>query len=66
MPEYIVWRVLDRRVMWFRLRDGEYVLLQPDARGIIESEVLPGLRLDVAALLAGDAPRVLAALGVRL
>lgn len=66
VPEYIVWRVLDRRVMWFRLRDGEYVLLQPDEHGIIESEVLPGLRLDVAALLAGDAPRLLAALGVKL
>lgn len=66
VPEYIVWRTLDKQVDWFRLRDGVYVLLERDERGIITSEVFPGLRLAVADLLAGDDAGVLAALDVRL
>jgi len=31
--------------------------------GLLESRVFPGLRLDVAAMLAGDLAKVLAALG---
>lgn len=66
VPEYIAWRVRDRRIDWFRLRDGAYIPLPPDAHGVIESEVLPGLRLPVEAMLAGDAAAVLAALGVQV
>jgi Uma2 family endonuclease len=65
VPEYIVWRVLDERIDWFRLRDGEYVLIQPDSNGIIESAVFPDLRLDVPAMLAGNVAAILAALGYR-
>jgi len=65
VPEYIVWRVFDTAIDWFRLRDGLYVLVEPDADGIIESTVFPGLRLDVAAMLAGGTRGVLAALGYR-
>ena len=61
--EYIVWRVLDEAIDWFQLRDGAYIERQPDASGIIESEVFPGLRLDVPAMLALDRKRVLSALG---
>ena len=60
--EYITWRVLDEAIDWFRLVNGEYVLIQPDADGMIESSVFPGLRLDVTAMLSGDRARVLAAL----
>jgi Uma2 family endonuclease len=60
--EYVVWRVEDAAVDWFRLREGEYVPAQPDTRGLIESEVFPGLRLDVVRLLANDVAGVLAAL----
>jgi len=63
--EYVVWRVFDTAIDWFRLRDGIYVLIEPDADGIIESAVFPGLRLDVAAILAGRTRAVLAALGYR-
>jgi Uma2 family endonuclease len=63
--EYVPWRVLDNAIDWFRLRDGEYVRVEPDADGVIESAVFPGLRLDVAAMLAGDTAAVLAALGFR-
>jgi Uma2 family endonuclease len=66
VPEYIAWRVLDEAVDWFRLRDGQYVRLEPNEHGVIESEVLPGLRLPVDRLLAGDAAAVLAAINVKL
>jgi replicative DNA helicase len=60
VQEYLVWRVLDGEVDWFRLRQGDYERLVPDAAGWLRSEVFPGLWLDVAALLAGDLARVLA------
>jgi hypothetical protein len=60
--EYVVWRVLDEAIDWFRLRDGEYVLVAPDADGIVASEQFPGLRLHVPSLLAGDLATVLAQL----
>jgi Uma2 family endonuclease len=60
--EYVVWRVLDGALDWFRLREGEYVRIEPDARGIIESEVFPGLRLHVEKLLARHLAGVLAEL----
>lgn len=57
--EYVVWQVLEGRIDWFRLRDGEYVPVSADARGVIQSEVFPGLRLAVKAMLAGDMVTVL-------
>jgi Uma2 family endonuclease len=36
--EYVVWRVEDRAIDWFRLRDGAYVLVEPGADGLVESE----------------------------
>ena len=62
VQEYLVWRVLDRAIDWFRLRGDRYVRLEPDARGVIHSEVFPGLRLAVDKLLAGDLPGVVAEL----
>jgi Uma2 family endonuclease len=62
VPEYVVWRVTNGALDWFRLRDGEYVLVTPDARGSIASTEFPELRLDVPKLLAGDVAGVLAAL----
>lgn len=60
--EYLVWRTQDGAFDWFQLRDGTYVRREPGADGIIESEVFPGLRLDVPKLLAHDRRGVLAAL----
>jgi Uma2 family endonuclease len=62
VPEYIVWRTLDKQINWFRLRNGEYELVEPDANGVIESALFPGLRLAVAKMLAGDLAGVLAEL----
>jgi Uma2 family endonuclease len=62
VQEYIVWRVYDEQIDWFSLQDEQYVLLQPNESGIVESRVFPGLRLNVAAMLSGDLATVLAAL----
>jgi Uma2 family endonuclease len=51
--EYLVWQTFENRLSWFRLEDGEYVLVEPDAGGIIRSRCFPGLWLDVTALLEG-------------
>ena len=63
VQEYIIWRVLDEAIDCFRLAGGEYVRVEPDERGIIESVVFPGLRLHVAKMLSGDLAGVLAELG---
>jgi Uma2 family endonuclease len=60
--EYIVWRVLDRQIDWFVLRDGEFVRLPLDDAGLYRSEVFPGLWLDPAALVRGDTQSVQATL----
>ncbi|ASC71441.1 hypothetical protein XM38_023930 [Halomicronema hongdechloris C2206] len=54
MQEYIVWQVADRTVNWFSLQGGRYVLLTPDATGILESRIFPGLRLNSTALIDGN------------
>jgi Uma2 family endonuclease len=58
--EYVVWRVQDRAVDWFVLRDGDYEPLALGVDGLLRSEVFPGLWLDSAALLRGDLATVLA------
>lgn len=65
VQEYIVWRTLDGAIDWRRLQDDRYVLIEPDAGGMIESTVFPGLRLDVPAMLAGNRRKVLTALRLR-
>lgn len=62
VAEYIVWRVLDEAIDWFRLQDGAYVLVEPDADGVVESEQFPGLRLHIPSMLSGDLTAVLARL----
>lgn len=59
VQEYLVWRVEDRAIDWFRLRAGQFEKLEADEEGIIRSEVYPGLWLDVEALLSGNLGRVL-------
>ena len=54
VQEYIVWRTLESRIDWWELVDGEYVSLPANEAGIIESNVFPGLRLAIQALLNGD------------
>jgi len=56
--EYVVWRVFDEQIDWFMLRGDQYERLPLSADGIYKSEVLPGLWLDPAALIAGNMARV--------
>lgn len=60
--EYIVWQILEQRIDWFRLVDGDYRLVPADSEGVVESALFPGLRLDVAAMLRSDLKAVRAAL----
>ncbi|MEO0377206.1 MAG: Uma2 family endonuclease [Cyanobacteria bacterium P01_A01_bin.17] len=62
VQEYIVWQVLDRKLDWFSLQDGEYVSLQVNGAGVIRSQVFSGLWLAVPDLLAGEMMQVLAML----
>lgn len=60
VKEYIVWQVVDQKISWFRLQDGDYVSLNPDDRGVLYSRIFPGLNLNISALLRGDLATVLA------
>ncbi|QIR36560.1 Uma2 family endonuclease [Tolypothrix sp. PCC 7910] len=62
VQEYIVWQVLEQKLSWFYLEQGEYLELVPDERGILRSRVFPGLWLAVAEVLAGNMQSVLAVL----
>jgi Uma2 family endonuclease len=57
--EYIVWRVLDREIDWFVLRNGRFEKLSPDGDGILRSTIFPGLWLDASALLREDLNQLL-------
>jgi Uma2 family endonuclease len=60
--EYVVWRVGDRAIDWFVLRDDRYQPLPLSPDGYYRSQVFPGLWLDAAALIRGDLAQVMAVL----
>lgn len=60
--EYLVWLVQETDFRWYVLEEGEYRQQQPDTSGVLSSPFLPGLRLDVQALLRGEMQLVLAGL----
>ncbi len=62
VQEYIVWQIYENRVDWFKLEEGRYISLEPDADGVIRSMVFPGLWLAVPALQQGNLAVVLAVL----
>lgn len=62
VKEYIVWQVLDQKLTWFYLEQGEYLELATDSNGILRSQAFPGLWLGVAELLAGNMQSVLTVL----
>lgn len=61
VQEYVVHRVQDGQVDWFRLERGAYANGIPDADGLLRSGVFPGLWLDVPAQLRDDLPGLRAA-----
>ncbi len=60
--EYLVWRVWDSAIDWFALREGRFERLLRTEAGHYQSEVFPGLWLDLAALIRGDVAHVLSVL----
>ncbi len=62
VSEYLVWNVHASELTWFSLAAGRYETLRLDADGILRSRVLPGLWLDVRAVLARETAAVLATL----
>ncbi|MDH6061994.1 Uma2 family endonuclease [Chrysosporum bergii ANA360D] len=62
VQEYLVWQIFENKLDWFYLDNGEYMLLNTDANGIIKSRAFPGLWLDVPALLTGEMTKVLTVL----
>ena len=59
VAEYLVWRVQDRAIDWFVLRDGRYDRSPSSADGVYRSEAFPGLWLDPFAAIRGDGATIL-------
>ena len=62
VQEYLAVLTLEQDVAWFVLREGIYERLQPDADGLLRSEIFPGLWLQPAALWTNDLALLLAVL----
>ncbi|HID51129.1 MAG TPA: Uma2 family endonuclease [Anaerolineae bacterium] len=62
VQEYLVWQTYEQAVVWFALREGVYEPLQPDEKGILRSEIFPGLWLLPKALWENDLAALLAVL----
>ncbi len=62
IPEYIVWEVMDARLHWFGLQEGQYLALRGRQDGIVRSRIFPGFWLDLRALSQGDDKKVVRAL----
>lgn len=59
--EYLIWRVEDRALDWYVLREGRYDRLQLGPESLYKSEVFAGLWLDPGALASGNLPAALEA-----
>jgi Uma2 family endonuclease len=50
--EYLVWQTEDDEFYWWRLQDGDWAAIEPDAEGVLHSTVFEGLSLKPAELIA--------------
>jgi len=62
VQEYIIWQIFENKLDWFKLSEGEYVPLELDEAGVLQSQAFPGLWLAVPALLERNTAKVLAVL----
>jgi Uma2 family endonuclease len=62
VQEYLVVQVYEQRLDWFVLREGIYESFTPDEKGVLRSEVFPGLWLQTEVLWSGDMAAILATL----
>jgi Uma2 family endonuclease len=52
--EYLIVRPKEQHISWLELAQGKYHDLKPDADGLLQSRIFPGLWLDSTALWNGD------------
>lgn len=57
--EYIVWKVLEDEILWYRVQRGRFTRLKANKNGVYKSAVFPGLWLHSAALINGEMTQVL-------
>ena len=57
--EYLVWLADENRLIWWRLKDDEFIEIEANAQDLLESAAFPGLVIDAAALTCGDLATVL-------
>jgi Uma2 family endonuclease len=62
IQEYLVFVSYEAEVRWHVLRDGRYELLAADERGLLRSEVFPGLWLQPEHFWQGDGAALMAVL----
>lgn len=62
VKEYIVWQIYENKLDWFILKDSLYIPLEPDASGVIRSQVFPGLWLAVESLRERNLQQLIAVL----
>jgi len=60
--EYLAWITVEKRLLWWELREEDYQEIAAGADGLLKSGIFPGLWLDTKALLGGDMKGVLGAL----
>jgi len=61
--EYLVWLADENRLIWWLLKDDEFVEIPADENGLITSANFPGLVIDSNALTSGDLAVALERLG---
>jgi Uma2 family endonuclease len=54
VQEYVIWFTEQRRFTWYAHDGAEFVALEPDTEGWIESRAFRGLRMHPEGLIAGD------------
>lgn len=54
VTEYLVLLTYEQEVRWFSFAQGETVQLEPNADGVLQSRVLPGLQLEPARFWQGN------------
>lgn len=52
--EYLVWLADENRLIWWRLKDDEFIEIEANENSLLESAAFPGLVIDAAALTSGD------------
>ncbi|RIK37629.1 MAG: hypothetical protein DCC55_23700 [Chloroflexi bacterium] len=62
VQEYLVLLTHEQEVRWFRFEQGETRVIEADEQGVLRSQVLPGLHLDVKRFWQGDLAGLLAVL----